>query len=53
MSGDLANLKDSEFEKIKSWGLDIDPFAAVKDFSTLKTKEDGSQKIKLKLMKFI
>lgn len=38
MKGDLENLKDSEFEKIKSWGLDIDPFAAVNDFSTLKTE---------------
>ena len=32
---DLENLTDADFEKVRSWGLDIDPFAAVKDFSFL------------------
>ena len=36
---DLENLTKSDFEKVKSWGLDLDPFAAIKDFSFLKCEQ--------------
>ena len=51
MSGDLDNLLDSDFEIIKSWGLDIDPFAAVKDYSTLKTERRWLAKDQIKTYK--
>lgn len=38
MSGDLDNLTDYDFSVIKSWNLDNDPFAAIKDFSSTKTE---------------
>ena len=41
---DLENLSEKEFEKIKSWGLDHDPFAAVKDFSFLKCEQRWQNK---------
>ena len=36
MSGDLENLSDYDFSVIKEWKLDIDPFAAIKDYSATK-----------------
>ena len=38
MSGNLDNLKDIDFQVINSWGLEDDPFAAIKDYSALKTE---------------
>ena len=35
---DLENLTDADFEKVRSWGLQLDPFAAVRDFSFLKSE---------------
>ena len=32
MSGNLENLSDIDFAIIDSWGLDTDPFAAIKDY---------------------
>ena len=38
MSGDLENLTDRDFSIIESWGLKNNPFAAIKDYSPLKTE---------------
>ena len=41
---DLENLTKEDFKKIESWGLDKDPFAAVKDFSFLKCEQRWQNK---------
>ena len=38
MSGDLENLTEYDFSVIEDWKLDIDPFAAIKDYSATKTE---------------
>ncbi len=41
---DLENLTEDEFKKIESWGLDENPFAAVDDFSFLKSEQRWENK---------
>tara|TARA_S200000501_G_C20844708_1_gene753155 strand:- start:34 stop:888 length:855 start_codon:yes stop_codon:yes gene_type:complete len=41
---DLENLSKKDFDKINSWGLDLDPFVAVKDFSFLKCEQRWQNK---------
>jgi len=41
---DLENLTDADFEKVRSWGLQLDPFAAVRDFSFLKSEQRWQNK---------
>ena len=41
---DLENLTEEDFKKVKCWGLDNNPFAAVEDFSFLKAEQRWQNK---------
>ena len=51
MSGDLENLTERDFEIIDSWGLNKNPFAAVEDYSSLRTERRWIAKYQLETYK--